>query len=99
MILDPVFIAAEAIARVQHRRMFVGNFRQFVEFSAREFTEAIVMRLHLRAQLRIHVELEEILQSAIDAIEVHSAAIEREMIGSARWLGDFCFHVRPRAQV
>ncbi len=65
--------------------MLVGGFGQLVEFSAREFTEAIVVRLQVRAHLRLHVELQEVLKSAIDAIEIHPAAIEREMIGAGAW--------------
>ena len=90
MIFDPLLVAAETIARMQHWRMLVGGFGQLVEFSACELAEAIVVRLHMRAHLRLHVELQQILKSAIDAIEVHPAAIEREMIGAVRRAGDFC---------
>ncbi len=39
------------------------------------------MRLHRRAQPRLHVEIEQVAQAAVDAIEVHAAAIGRDQRG------------------
>ena len=60
MILDPILVAAEAIARMKHRRMLVGDVGKFVEAAAREFAEAIEMRLEMRAQRGLHVKVEQV---------------------------------------
>ena len=103
MIFDPIFVAAKTVARMEYRWVLVSGLSQFIEFSAGQLTEAIVMRLEVREHLRIHVQLQQVLQSAIDAVEIHAAAIEREMIRAMRRVGDFrdvgSFHIRPRARV
>ena len=45
MVVDAVLVAAETVARMQHRRMLVGDQRQFVEPAAGKGAEAIEMRL------------------------------------------------------
>ena len=47
MIVDPVLVAAEAVARMQHRRMLVGDAGQLVEPAAGELAEPIEMRFQL----------------------------------------------------
>ena len=50
MILDPVLVAAEPVARMQHRRMPVGDAGELVEPAAGKQPEALEMRLQqLRA--------------------------------------------------
>ena len=78
MELDPILVAAKAIARMEHRRMLVGNFRELVEPPARKIAEAIEMRLHRSAQPRLHVKIEQVAQAAVDAVEVHPATIRRD---------------------
>jgi hypothetical protein len=58
------------------------------------------VRLEVSEQLRIHVQLEQIVKSAIDAVEIHPAAIERKVIRAARRVGFLgSFHLRPRPEV
>ncbi len=57
--------------------MLVGDFREFIEPSSSKLSEAIEMRLHRSAQLRFHMKIEQVAQAAVDAIEVHPAAIGR----------------------
>jgi hypothetical protein len=45
VVIDKVFVAAKAVARVQNRRMLVGDPRQLVEPPAGEYTEPLEMRL------------------------------------------------------
>ena len=78
MKLDPIFVAPKTIARVKHRRMLVGNFRKFVQPSTREIAKTIELRLHRGAQPRLHVKIKQVAQPAVDAIEVHPAAIGRD---------------------
>jgi hypothetical protein len=57
--------------------MLVGNFRELIEAPSSKMAEAIEMRLHRSAQARLHVEIEQVAQSAIDAVKVHPATIRR----------------------
>ena len=50
MVVDPVLVAAEAVARLQHRRMLVGDLGQLVEPVAGERAQPLEMRRHVRAQ-------------------------------------------------
>ncbi len=84
MKLDPILVAAETIARVEHRRMLVGDFRKLVEPAPSELAELIEMRLHRGAQPRLHVKIEQVAQAAVDAVEVHAAAIRRNQFGGRR---------------
>ena len=47
VVVDPVLVAAEAVARLQHRRMLVGDLRQLVEPVAGQRAQPIEMRRHL----------------------------------------------------
>ncbi|MGY4484751.1 uncharacterized protein involved in high-affinity Fe2+ transport [Bradyrhizobium sp. LM3.2] len=44
MVFDPLHVAAELVALVQHRRVPVGEPRAVVEMAAGQFTQAIEMR-------------------------------------------------------
>ena len=50
VIFDPLHIAAEAVALMQHRHMPVGQPRAFVEMTAREAAQTIEMRLDMAKQ-------------------------------------------------
>jgi hypothetical protein len=50
VIFDPLPVAAEAVAMMQHRRVPVGEPRALVELIARERAEAIEMRLDMAEQ-------------------------------------------------
>ena len=86
VIVDPVFVAAKAIARMQHRRVLVGDPRQFVEPAAGERAEAIEMRLQLAEIVRLQIMREQIAQAAVDGVEILSRAIRRDVIGAAAQL-------------
>ncbi len=72
--------------------MLVGDFRKLIKPPARELPKAIEMRLHRRAQPRLHMKIEQVAQPAVDAVEIHPAAIRRnefrssrDLIGIYRW--------------
>ena len=48
MVVDPVLVAAEAVARMQHRRVLVGDAREFIEPAAGQRAEPVEMRLEPR---------------------------------------------------
>ena len=83
MELDPILVAPKTIARMKHRRMLVGNFRQLIKPSSSKLSKTIKMRLHRSAQPRLHVKIEQVAQPAVDAIEVHPAAIGRDEFGGS----------------
>ena len=78
MELNPISSRPKSVARMQHRRMLVGNFGELVETPARELPKTVEMRLHRRAQARLHMEIEQVAQPAVDTIEVHAAAVGRD---------------------
>ena len=82
MIIDPVLVAAEPVARIQHRRVLVGDPRQFIKPAASERAEAIEMRLQPAKIIRLQVEPEQVAQAAIDRVEILSRAIRRDVIGA-----------------
>ena len=47
VIVDPVLVAAEPVARMEHRRMLVGDAGELVEPAAGQCAEPIEMRLEL----------------------------------------------------
>ncbi len=51
VILDPLPVAAEAVAVMQLRRMLVRERRTLVEFAGGEFAEPVEMRFEMRAQI------------------------------------------------
>src|SRR6516162_2408042 len=88
MILDPVLVAAEAVARAEKRRMPVGDACQFVEPSAGKPTQAIEMRLEGAEILTPQIERQQIAQASIDCIKILSRTIGRKVgcatVGSPR---------------
>ena len=83
MVIDPVLVAAEAIARIQYRRMLVSGPRQFIQPAAGQRAEAIKMRLKPPKIVRLQIELEQTAQAAIDRIKILSGTIRRQMVGAA----------------
>ena len=82
VILDPVFIATEAIPR----RASIGgcwsaDAREFVEAPAGEFAEALEVRLKRLADAGCKVEREQIAYPAVDRIEIETRAVRRDMTG------------------
>ena len=81
VIIDPVFIATEAIPGVQYRRMLVSHAREFVETPTGEFAEALEVRLKRLADAGCKVEREQIAYPAVDRIEIETRAVRRDMAG------------------
>ena len=87
MIFDPLRVAAEAVALVQHRHMPVGQPRAFVEMAAGERAEPIEMRLDMAKQRIGQMDAQQIRQRRIGAVEIHSRRIRREQ---SRLVGRHC---------
>ena len=79
MIVDPVLVAAEAIAGAEKWRMPVGDASQFVEPSAGKPAQAIEMRLESAEILTRQIERQQIAQAPIDRIKILSPQ------SGARW--------------
>src|SRR6266446_7772465 len=101
VVVDPVLVAAEAVACVQNRRVLVGDPGQFTEPAARQSTQAIEMRLQPSKIIRLEIKPEQVAQAAVDRVEILSGAIRRDVIGaallraaerSAQWR---CMHFGP----
>jgi hypothetical protein len=79
VIVDPVFVAAEAIAGVKHRRILVGDPRQFVEPAAGQRAEPMEMRLQLPVIVFRQIKRQQIAQTTIDLVEIQARAIPRDV--------------------
>jgi hypothetical protein len=82
MVVNPVLVAAEAVARVQDRRVPVGHPGQFIEPAARQNTQAIKMRFQPTKIVRIKIKPDKIAQAAVDCVEILAGAIWRDVIGA-----------------
>src|SRR5580658_11075681 len=83
MELDPILVTAKSIARMEDGRMRVGNLGNLVQPPPRHPAKSIEVRFHCSAEARIHVQIEQIAEPAIDSIEVEPATIRRDQRGSA----------------
>ena len=93
MVVDPVLVAAEAVARMQHRRVLVGHHGEIVEAVAGERAQPLEMRRHRRAQAGLQVERQQVLELPVDGIEVPAVRIGRDVLGAVRRLGHVGRHV------
>ena len=75
VVLDPVFVAAVAVARMQHRRVAVGDAGKLVEPAAGEAAEAGVVGGEGVPRLRGQVDGEQVLQRAVLGVEVLAGAV------------------------
>jgi hypothetical protein len=82
VILDPIFVASVAVARMQHGRVPVGHSGQLVEASARERAEPVEMRLQAAERRGIEIEREQLAQTRVDAEEIQAAAVRRQPVGA-----------------
>ncbi len=82
MIVDPVLVAAEAVARLQHRRVLVGGSGELVEPAAGKGAEAVEVGLEPAKVIGLQIEPEQVAQAAIDGIEILSRTIRRDVIGA-----------------
>ena len=94
MIIDPVLVAPEPVARAQHRRVPFGEPRQLIEPAAGELPKPVEMRLEAGKIIRHEIELQQIAQAAIDGVEVLSRTIRRDVIGAAPRGLHACFLLR-----
>ncbi len=97
MVVDPVFVAAETVARMQHRWMLVGGFRQLIQPAARQRPEAMEMRLEPPKIVRRQIELQQITQAAVDQVEVLTGAVRRDAIGAVAEVRRCCNVERCRS--
>jgi hypothetical protein len=83
MVFDPVLVAAKTVARMEHRRMLVGDPREFVEPAARKPAEPIDMRLQPPKIVRLQIKRQQVAQAPIDGVEIPARAIRRDVISAA----------------
>ena len=93
MVVDPVLVAAEAVARLQHRRVLVGHHGEIVEPIAGERAQPLEMRSHRGPQAGLEVERQQVLELPVDGIEVLAVCIGRDVLGAMRLLGQDGRHV------
>jgi hypothetical protein len=96
VMLDPLHVAAEAVAVVQHRRMLVGKAGPTVEIAAGELAQAVEVRPEVRLFLRRQVEPEQIAETRIGPEQVQPAAVAADMVGAARRAAGVAFRPRRR---
>src|SRR3982074_786718 len=89
MVVDPVLVAAKTIPRMQHRRMLVGDPRQFIQPAARQLAETLEMRLEPAKIIPRPIQREQIAQAAIHGIEILTRAIRCDVISAAAQLLHF----------
>ena len=80
MVFDPLHVAAEAVALMQHRHMPVGQPRAFVEMPAGQRAQPVEMRLDMTEQRIRQMDAQEIGQRRIGPVEIHAGGIRREHI-------------------
>ena len=85
MIFDPLRVAAETVALVQHRHMAVGEPRAFIEMTAGERAQTVEMRLDMAEQRVRQMDAQQIRQRRIGAVKIHPRCIRREQ---SRLLGE-----------
>lgn len=78
MIFDGLDVAAELVALVQHWRMAIGEPRAFIEMAAGQSAEPVEMRLDVAEQGLGQMQLEQIGQRGIGAVEIHSRRVGRQ---------------------
>ena len=84
VIVDPVLVAAEAVARVEDRWVLVGDLRQRIEPIAGEFAQPVEMRRHVREECGLHVERHQILELPIQEVEILAVDVGRDVVGAVR---------------
>ena len=75
VVFDPVLVAPEAVARVQHRRMLVGDRAPARPAGRRRARPAARNAAPAPRATRGEIEPEQIAQTPIDRIEIHAGAI------------------------
>ena len=75
-----------AVARVQHRRVAVGDPRQLVQPAAGERAHAVEMRRQMRQQVGRQVQRQQRRQPGVGAVEVQAAAVGHGLGAGGRGL-------------
>jgi hypothetical protein len=83
VIVDPVLVAAEAVARMKHRRIPVGDPRQLVEPAAGEVTQPVEMRRQLSVVVLGQIKRQQIAQATTDLVKIQAGAIPRNAVRAA----------------
>ena len=97
MMLDPLHVAAEAVAVVEDRRMLVGLVGPAIEVAAGQSAEPVEVRPEMRLLVGGEIEAEEIAQAAVDLEEIEVAAVAADVIRPAADGRSSCAHVRVHA--
>ena len=84
VVLDPVLVAALAIARMQHRRMLVGDRRKLVETPTGQSPQPLELRREAGARIGVEIHRQQLAQARIDAEEIHPAAVGRDELRGGR---------------
>ena len=87
MIFDPLRIAPEAVALVQHRDVAVGKPGAFIEVTTGETAEPVEMRFDMPKQFFGQVNAQQVGQRWIGAVKVHAGGIRRDQSGLLGRLG------------
>ena len=77
VVLDPVLVAPQAVARVQHGPVLVGDAGKLVEAAAGEHAEARKVRRQMRVHAGRQVKRQQLLQPPVDGVEVLPRAVRR----------------------
>ena len=85
MILDPLGVAAEAVALMQFRHVPVGKPRAFVEMTAGQRAQPVEMRLDMAKQRIRQMDAQQIGQRRIGPVEIHAGGIGREQSRLVGW--------------
>ena len=96
MKLDPLRVAAEAVAMMQHRRVLVGKARALIEVIACERAEPVEMRRDVRVQFVGEIELEQIGERRIGRKEIQPSGVGRDCVGARGRLDAVHTNLLPR---
>jgi hypothetical protein len=80
MIFNPLHVAAEAIALMQHRHVAVGEPPAIVEMAAGKPAEALKMRLDVTKQFLGQVDPQQIRKRRIGTVEIHPRGVWRQKV-------------------
>ena len=80
MMLDPLLVAAEAVAVVQHRRMLVGLVGPAIQIAAGECAQPVEVRPEMDLLVRAEIEAQQIAQAPIGLEEIEIPAVAADVI-------------------
>lgn len=77
VVFDPVLVLAKAIARIESRRVLVGDACQFIETATGEDAKSTKVRMQLLVNFGREIEREKLLQTMINGVEVLARTVRR----------------------